>query len=315
MIEENKKKKVSFDFYQVWKISNNQEKVFDFDDWCELMEETKKKLDDRNIGYNGDIIRCNNIYVSNAEKNPITILHFLRMRRGTTPAVANLNLPKLQDVKLESDEYIAEDVSALFDSTNYVLMLQKNIFSLSVKAFQQYVNYFWNENRKDDEKEEIEFRPIIRKDSNKRIKKTNKINSISFKTANLVTPFRNRFKSRIQNIIDSTKGYDGVFVEVKVSTTRSKTSILDAKEVHNSVEEIVNNQELFKRAVVVSGDGNHSELIELLDEKLSCVREYEIPIKAFLNPEKVEEDMIVKYSPNYENYKKIVDDNLEKISG
>ena len=137
MIEENKKKKVSFDFYQVWKVSNNQEKVFDFDDWCELMETTKKKLDDRNIGYNGDIIRCNNIYVSNAEKNPITILHFLRMRRGTTPAVANLNLPKLQDVKLESDEYIAEDVSALFDSTNYVLMLQKNIFSLSVKALQQ----------------------------------------------------------------------------------------------------------------------------------------------------------------------------------
>lgn len=42
MIEENKKKKVSFDFYQVWKVSNNQEKVFDFDDWCELMETTKK---------------------------------------------------------------------------------------------------------------------------------------------------------------------------------------------------------------------------------------------------------------------------------
>lgn len=69
MIEENKKKKVSFDFYQVWKVSNNQEKVFDFDDWCELMETTKKKLDDRNIGYNGDIIRCNNIYVSNALEN------------------------------------------------------------------------------------------------------------------------------------------------------------------------------------------------------------------------------------------------------
>lgn len=135
MIEENKKKKVSFDFYQVWKVSNNQEKVFDFDDWCELMETTKKKLDDRNIGYNGDIIRCNNIYVSNAEKNPITILHFLRMRRGTTPAVANLNLPKLQDVKLESDEYIAEDVSALFDSTNYVLMLQKIYLVFQLKRY------------------------------------------------------------------------------------------------------------------------------------------------------------------------------------
>lgn len=311
MEEENKRKKVSFDFYQVWKIHNDQEQIFDFDDWCELMNTYKEEVNDRNVGYNGDIIRCNKIYVTSEDKNPLTILHFLRMRRGTVPAVANLNLPDLDDVKLKSDEYIAEDVSALFDSTNYVLMLQKNIFSLSVKALQQYVNYFWNENKSDDEKEEIEFRPILRKDSYKRIKKTNKINSFSFKTANLVKPKQSKFKSSIQNVIDSIKGYDGISVEVKISTTRSKTSVLNAKEVHDSVKEIVDNKDLFKKAVVVSGDGGHSEPIELLKEKLSCVREYTIPMKAFLNPEVVEQDMIATYSPNYNtNYKKIVDENL-----
>lgn len=310
MDEENKRKKVNFDFYQVWKVHDDQENVFDFDDWCELMNTTKKKLDDRNIGYNGDIIRCNRIYVANEDKNPVTMLHFLRMRRGTAPAVANLNLPKLSDVDLKADEYIAEDASALFDSTNYVLMLQKNIFSLSVKALQQYVNYFWNEGKSDDEKEEIEFRPILRKDSYKRSKKANKINSFSFKTANMVKPIQSIFKTGIQNIIDSAKGYDGVSVEIKISTTRSKTSILDSKKVHDSVDEIVSNKNLFKKAVVVSGDSGHSEPIELLKEKLSCTREYVIPIKAFLDPEVVEQDMIEKYSPNNDKYKEIVDDNL-----
>lgn len=310
MDEESKRKKVNFDFYQVWKVHDDQENVFDFDDWCELMNTTKKKLDDRNIGYNGDIIRCNRIYVANKDKNPVTMLHFLRMRRGTVPAVANLNLPKLSDVDLKADEYIAEDASALFDSTNYVLMLQKNIFSLSVKALQQYVNYFWNEGKSDDEKEEIEFRPILRKDSYKRSKKANKINSFSFKTANMVKPFQSIFKTGIQNIIDSAKGYDGISVEIKISTTRSKDSILDSKKVHDSVDEIVSNKNLFKKAVVVSGDSGHSEPIELLKEKLSCMREYVIPIKAFLDPEVVEQDMIEKYSPNNNNYKEIVDDNL-----
>lgn len=311
MDEESKLKKVNFDFYQVWKIHDDQEEVFDFDDWCELMNTQKKEMDDRNIGYNGDIIRCNRIYVANADQNPVTMLHFLRMRRGTTPAVANLNLPKLSDVNLKADEYIAEDASALFDSANYVLMLQKNIFSLSVKALQQYVNYFWNEGKSDDEKEEIEFRPILRKDSYKRSKKANKINSFSFKTANMIKPFQSKFKTGIQNIINSAKGYDGVSVEIKISTTRSKTSVLNSKEVHDSVDEIINNRELFKKAVVVSGDSGHSEPIELLKEKLSCTREYTIPIKAFLDPEVVEQDMIEKYSPNYNNYKKIVDDNLK----
>lgn len=311
MDEKSKLKKVNFDFFQVWKNHDGQEEVFDFDDWCELINNDKKRMDDRNIGYNGDIIRCNRIYVANDDQNPVTILHFLRMRRGTTPAVANLNLPKLSDVNLDANEYIAEDASALFDSTNYVLMLQKNIFSLSVKALQQYVNYFWNEGKADKEKEEIEFRPILRKDSYKRSKKVNKINSFSFKTANVIEPHKSRFKTGIQNIIDSTKEYGGVSVEIKISTTRSKTSVLNSDEVHNSVDEIMNSRELFKKAVVVSGDNGHSEPIELLKEKLSCTREYTIPIKAFLDPEVVEQDMIREYSPNYNNYKRMVDDNLK----
>ncbi|WP_338047570.1 DUF6731 family protein, partial [Loigolactobacillus bifermentans] len=189
-------KNVNFDFFQVWKIGADKKEVpFDFDDWCENLPASEIKgesnLDKRNIRYSGDIIRCDNIFTESPHKNPVTILHFTKLRDSSRPAVATLSTPELTDVSLKANEYIAEDVSALFDSSNYCLMLQKNIFCLSVSSLADYVNYFWNIGKDEKDYELIQFRPILRKDAFKvglNAKKINKPELFTISSPSTVSP-------------------------------------------------------------------------------------------------------------------------------
>ncbi|HJE97436.1 MAG TPA: hypothetical protein K8V00_07420 [Ligilactobacillus acidipiscis] len=307
-------KKVNFDFFQVWiKSHDGNIKPFDLDDWSEKLP--SDNLDERNIRYSGDIIRCDKAECIHPEDHPLTILHFNRLRNSTAPAVATLSTPELTDVELKDNEYIAEDISALFDSTNCVLMLQRNIFSLSVNSLAKYVNYFWNVNKEEEKMDEIEFRPVLIKDAFKTGLKAKRINKFTFKTANVVrgTGVNNIFKSGIGKAIEALETYSGVDVEVTISTTRSKESVLDKEAVHQSIEEIKAHQINFKKAILTSGDEGHSVPIQLINGRLNVDRTFDVPLKKFLDPETVQQDMEQIYSEKYDNFKKEVEDNLVKI--
>ncbi|MES5423469.1 DUF6731 family protein [Lacticaseibacillus paracasei] len=302
-------KKVNFDFFQVWSKTAEEEKVFDIDDWVEKLP--SGKLEERNIRYNGDIIRCDNYYVTHPEKNPFTLLHFTRLRNSSAPAVASINVPELNDVDLKEDEYIAEDVSSLFDYTNSVLMFQRNAFSLSITSLAQYVNYFWNRDRAENESELIEFRPILRKDAFKAGLGTKHINKFSFKTANIVpgSGFK-LFQGALGSTIDAMEKYSGVSIEVTISTRQSKKSVLDRSEVVETIKAIQQQQSLFKKATVVSGDSGKSVPIELINGRVETSQMFNVPLKAYLDPETVQQDMNEIYSPDEENFKATVDKNL-----
>lgn len=305
-------KNVNFDFFQVWKISDSDTKIFDLDDWAQRLPSV---LDERNIRYNGDTIRCDGYRIHSPENNPMSILHFARLRDHNVPAVATLNTPELNDVKLEANEYIAEDVSALFDSTNGVLMLQKNIFSLSVYSLATYVNYFWNLNKDEEDMEQIEIRPILRKDAFKLGLNAKKINKLKVKTGNIVRGKNDnaKFKSGLGKVFEVLTKYSGVSIEVTISTTRSKDSVLDKEAVYDSLKEIQAAQGDFKKATIVSGDTGVSVPIDLIKSRITTSKIFSIPVKAFLNPDKVQEYMLQEYSPSYKNFKKQVEGNLEKI--
>lgn len=311
--DETQAKNVNFDFFQVWVETKNGGKIFDLDDWSEKLP--NKNIDSRNIRYNGDIIRCDKVECIHPERNPLSLLHFTRLRNSSAPAVATLSTPELSDVELKADEYIAEDVSALYDSSNSVLMLQKNIFSLSVYSLSKYVNYFWNIGREVDDIEKIKFQPILRKDAFTVGLRAKKINKFTFKTANIVrgTGINNPFKSGISQALQALSTYSGVSIEVSISTTRSKTSVLDQTAVHESIKEIKDHQNNFKKAMVVSGDEGHSIPIDLIGNRLHVSRIFNVPIKAFLDPETVQQDMEEIYSIDHDNFKNKVDANLNKI--
>ena len=309
-------KQVRFDFYQVYVHQSNKrykdDKLFDLDDIWEIINEISE-LKDKSIDYNGDIVRCDNIYVNNPDKNPLTVFHFTKLRSDNVPATTSLQLPKLSEVNLKDDEYIAEDVSGLYDHTNHVIMLQKNIFSLSMQAIANYLTYFWQKSDLNREDQIIEFRPVMRKDAFKQAKKAKNIKKLIVKTANLgkdkMFP-KNLLSSSLNNIISAMEQYGGSVVEVKITPRRSKDSFLDKDKVQETIKEIEENPKLFTKAVIVDKD-QQQDTIELLAGKIHIYREFNVPTKTYLNPETVQEDIIGYYSLNYDTkFKQTIDNNL-----
>ncbi|MCG4285233.1 hypothetical protein K9853_11050, partial [Lacticaseibacillus paracasei] len=69
-------------------------------------------------------------------------------------------------------------------------------------------------------------------------------------------------------------------------------------------------QSLFKKATVVSGDSGKSVPIELINGRVVTSQIFNVPLKAYLDPETVQQDMNEIYSPDEENFKATVDKNL-----
>lgn len=240
-------RKVNFSYYRlIINTCEGDRKFFDLTQWMEKMasfsaERTKIQMFE-------DIIRYDFGEVNSIFKYEYAILHFTKLRFGGVPAVGNILNPVLKDVVLSADEYIAEDVSGLFDIKNSVLMLQKNIYSLSLTALKEYINYFWNLEASENEKELIELLPIMECDSFGRGKKARAFKKITLKTANVPSlDCFNFITGPIGEIVDKSKYLGGKNIEISISAGRKKDDKLNRQDVLSLINSIEENIDDFKK--------------------------------------------------------------------
>lgn len=306
---------VRFDYFQLYCIEKNEEgkkkeKLFDFIQWMNLMDEIED-ITDRTIIYNTERIRIDDIRIE--PKTEYGLVHFARLRQSNVPSITALTRNNFKDVTLEADEYLAEDISALYDQETNVLMLQRNIHSLSPTGVTDYINYFWN---RIHENQVIELRPVMKKEAFKYGFGKKVYKKLIVKTAdteanqsgmfdNLKSPFAKAFSA-----LDSL---DGVNIEITVTSSRSKES-LDFEQVIETLKELENHQGLLKKVQVSAKDtvDTKVEKIDLIDGKVSSVLPFNIPIKKSLAYNSVQISMLAEYNPKENNKKKEVDSNLLK---
>lgn len=295
------KRSVSFNYYQV--IINNglSTKLFDLTEWMDKIQQID--LVDRGTAILTDVIRYDYGRADFKGEKKISILHFTKLRKNEVPGVARVQYPELTDVTLDEDEFIAEDVSCLFDSENCVLMLQKNVYSLSLSAVESYLNYFWNKDRYKGTEENIELRPIFEKDVFKKSKSKNKYKAISFKTANAASINCMSFiGGTLGELVDSIKYIGGISIEVKVSAGRKSHDELDREKIRELIENIESNQDEFRSAAITSKDGMKSEMIELLENKVKSVYDFSIEPKTMLQAEQIQDKIFREYMNNMRKY-------------
>lgn len=322
MAKDTDKKNVNFDYFQVQvtksKSLNAQKaetKPFDLTQWMDMVR-PKYEQDPVSVSLNfyGEQVRCDHSGIDGVgTQTPLARLHFTKLREKNSPAIGNIHDVKLDPVSLKPDEYIAEDVTALFDPSNSVLMLQKNIYSLSRRVLEAYITQLWNADRADDDLQYIHLLPIFQKDNFSKGKRGSNFKSISFKTANKVgdANFSNPFKGVIGAMFDGMKPVSGVNIEVKISASTKKNHYLDDTGAVNVIKEIENDKNLFKKAGV-SFEGSSAGLshIDLLDGKLQSTLPFNVPKKYPLDPNAVWTSMLAEYSPAGNNMAKVVNSNL-----
>lgn len=301
----NKTKKVKFEFYRSILVNDDIESLFDLDD-C-FNEVSKVSLEERNYNFKGNVIRCDEIGpIGNT--NDLTTFHFTKLRVDDVPAITKLNQTDLDDVQLEEDEYIAEDISGLYDSSNHVMMLQRNIHSLSVKGVESYLKHFWDKKEKSSD-QHIELRPIARKDVLRKVQKSKKVKKATLRLGNSQESYN--FGSKLGLVMkDMNKLYKGAKITVSISSSRKKNDYLDSTELSRVIDDIINDNGQFTQAEFVTQDEGFSDSLDLLHAKLCIWGEFSLPPKKRLRKESVQSQMYEIYSPEGKNYKQTVDKNL-----
>ncbi|AVK60546.1 hypothetical protein C5Z25_01620 [Lactobacillus sp. CBA3605] len=329
-------KNVKFDYFQVQvsatksaKAKKAEVKMFDLTRWMDMIRpKYEKEPASVTLNFFGEQIRCDHSgMVGVSTRLPLARLHFTKLREKNSPAVGSIHDVKLDPVNLKPDEYIAEDVTALFDPADSVLMLQKNIYSLSRGVLEAYVSELWNAGKKKEDLEYVHLVPVFQKNNFSKGKRASKFESVAFKTANKVSKasFSNPFKGQVGAIFDTMKPLDGVDIEVKITASRKPDTFLKRSGVVEMIDEIQKSRDLFKKAEVsfrngekvntnsveaTGGDNAGLAYIDLMHGKVQSTLPFNIPKKQPLDQDAVWTSMLAEYREDGGNMVNVVKDCL-----
>jgi hypothetical protein len=254
----------------------------------------KKSLEGRTYDYHQERARLERAYWDD-ELN-FFFLHFDRLRDTNIPSKAKAD-DFVVPLDLDDDEYIGEEVSALYDNQNHVLMLQRNRYSLGPEGIEEYLNLLW-----DNSDETIYLRPITPPDAFALVRGASEFRKINIRLADIPESLQNtllsRLKSPIKGIVNSYREYKGKNAQVLI-TVGSGKGTLDPDTVSDTLDDLHDQRELFSKAEIAKKDDEDSkvELIDLFTHKAHDLTSFRMEHRESLNHYAIAKEMYKIYSP------------------
>ncbi|WP_424685750.1 DUF6731 family protein [Enterococcus sp.] len=262
---------------------------FDFINWMSNLKKIDKT--ERVIHYQQEKIRIDEIYTD--PKTDYGVVHFTRMRETNVPAITQELVEELADIGLKDNEYIAEDVSCIYDSEINVLMIQRNVYSLSPSGIEFYINNFI-----EDENTFVELNPICYKSAFSRGKNKGIYRTINLKTGDIRKhPSLFSMDNPISRAFKELQGLDGYDIEITVKTSREKKSKLNKQRIEGILLDFEQEKEFLTKAEIGFKESDEAkvEKIDLLKGKIFVFLPFTIQPKKTLNQNVVQTDMINRY--------------------
>lgn len=283
-----KKRNVRFEFYQInGKIVEDGEVKKGLYNIMPILNKISRleKMTDRDAVLYGERVRLDRLDIIN-EYPEIYGLHFTRLRNDK-PAYIELEDELLKELPLSPGEYIAEDISCLYDVELRLLMIQRNIHSLSVSGLEAYLDEF-----KDDDVE-ISLQFVSDKEIIDSALKNSKFRKLELRSASANEDTKMGLLSNIISpFMDMFSGFGGTNFSIEISAGRTGED-LSVDQVKSILEAIRNDKSLFSSALVSakSSAGVPIEKYDLINGKLYVYRKYDLPEGSFLNPNSVIDDI------------------------
>jgi hypothetical protein len=296
-------RKVKFEYFQVTITDENgTEKLFDLSRWIDVVNQIS--LEKRIKEYRGERARLEEAYYDT--DFDYYFLHFVRLRATNIPSIVKIDA-NVEPFELEDDEYLGEEVSALFDEDKSILMLQRNKFSLGPSGIEEYINLLWpNEN------ERINIKPIPIPNSFELARRTRIYRKINIRLANINQYYTesliDRLKSPLKKVISSFGEYQGINAQITITVGNNKDSELNNEAISNTIDDIEENKDLFTKAEIAVKDHDDApvEVIDLFDSKAHDFTTFRLESKATLNHYSVAEAMYYIYHPKQRNRQAVI---------
>lgn len=262
---------VRFDYFRIVfrdkdMDAKQPDKQFDFLRWMEKISK-KPKLGDRLYTFSTtEFSRLENYQVGSEEENTGTdyyYLHFARLRPGE-----DLQKAKKDDVlvplDMGADEYLGEEVSALFDAKSCILMLQNNRYSLGQSGIEKYLNHFW-----ESEDETIFLRPVLLSNPIDYALKGKGYKKFRFRVADSDISPEIENSSTLKQALNAVKKYKAPYVEITISTGRTNAELED-EEIDGLITELIEHRDIVNMAEAkIINQFDASEVVNLFEQRLS----------------------------------------------
>lgn len=291
-------RKVKFEYFQVWIEKENGEELFDLKAWMQLLMRTMS-LEKRVAEYRGERARLEEAYFD--PDFDYDFLHFVRLRATNIPSKAKID-SNVEPFELEDDEFLGEEVSALYDSDKHILMLQRNKFSLGPNGIEDYMNIMWPAG-----KERITLRPIGAPNTFTKAKGFHIHRRLNLRLAN-VTKARDagvfdRLRSPLRKVVESYGEFEAINAQITITVGQGKEPQLDRDTIVAAIDDIKSNPELFAKAEIAVKDYDDApvEVFDLFESKAHDFATFSLESRESLNHYNVTEAMWNIYHPTNKN--------------
>lgn len=225
------KRKIRIEYYQVVKArkdGSGRDIVFDLETL--ILKANGLNLEDRTYDYYQEKARLDKLKYHKASE--CYYLNFVRLRQTKIPVKAKIN-KESTPIPLANDEYIGEDVSAVYDKCNHIIALQRNRDSLSSSGIEYYLTELFNSSDYG-----IYLRTIPFSDIDKKLKKAKGYRKITMRLAtNKANKINLPDKSSFKKLLSFTDPYDGMSVTITMSMGRHKGT-MDGDTITDTIKDI-----------------------------------------------------------------------------
>lgn len=286
-------RKVKFEYYEVvskYKDDPDSSRDRPFDLRRLIQKAYKMSLEARTFDYYGEQARLDRLWYDDVKE--YWFLNFARLRATNIPSKAS-ETKELEPIELEDDEYIGEDVTALYDEKLNILMLQRNRYSLGPSGIEEYFNLLWN-----NEEETIYLRPICLINPVEHAKKALYYRKLNVRFADLpINSVDDWEDNSFKKLIKAFGTFDAVTAEVTISVGRTRDATLNRDTVHESIKEIYAHKDIISRAELAKKDDEDTsvEIIDLFDHKIHDYLYFTLELRQSLGCENVAYRMYEKY--------------------
>lgn len=291
-------RKIRIEYYQVviaskGTYSENREELYDLERL--ILKADGLTLEERTYKYYQEEARLDKIKYNKTEG--YWYLNFIRLRQTKIPSKAKLNV-EAEPLTLLEDEFIGEDVTAVYDTDNHILALQRNRDSLSATGLENYLSNLLN-----SESEEIRLHPIAPLDLAERIGKAKVFRKLSMKFANIPTsPFKGNRNSSFGRLLEYFEDFSAITATVTVSLGHTRKGSLDSDTIHETLDVLLDNQGLISGAEIniKNSDFDPVDTIDLFSMKSHDFITIKLERLETIKFEDIADEIHIKYNKSKE---------------
>lgn len=214
-------------------------------------------------------------------------MSFERLRDFNLPVKSSFERES-EIIDLEEDEFIGEEVSLLYDTTNSIVIIQRNRDSLSPTALEMFIRDIHRTFT--SAHSTLELNPLLEENTLDRVLESDQVRRLIVRVEDLGQ--ETEYEDDLSNITNEVNRYDANSLELILSVGRERDSEMDADRAKGFIRTVMRRRNVSKaQAYVRLDEDSNVEKYDLIEHKIHSLVTFDFREDRTIRPDAVFDQM------------------------